>query len=331
MGKEVSATPKVRRRAPEKEKIREDLSRAWSQAVDNVKAQLACMSEEQQSEIGKYSDNVAFVAPICDIQRTAQRVINHKSVCAKKLVGYAFQARVNLEVPVYPLIEDAQDGCDVVKTHKEFRKVAKGQIFYLNVWEAAMFISQPEYGGRFTGRFTETEEVKEVLLAISKNASGIRPQLRAAHGTIKDNPMYYNKQLSSGRVVVSEGFEAFENLIKKPDAKKTKKAQAAVRRDILNSMSTAITLRLYLEGKLNDDEALSDAIADIKAHKHQVKEVRTEKALTEEEMGTPIDINDALDIKAALFPSEDTEVPELAGYMTSEDFEPIAKRGRKRK
>ena len=330
MSKEASVTPKVGSRAPKKALGKEDLNRAWKQAIDNAKAQLACMSDAQQSEIGKCSDNVAFVAPICDIQRTAPRVVNRKSVYEKKLVGYAFQARVNLEVPVYPLIEDAQDGCDVVKTHKEFRKVAKGQIFYLNVWEAAMFISQPEYGGRFTGRYTETEEVKEVLLAISKNASGIRPQLRAAHGAIKDNPMYFNKQLSTGRVVVSEGFEAFENLIKKPDAKKTKKAQAAVRRDILNTMSTAITLRLYLEGKL-DDEALSDAIESIKTPKPQVKEAHTEKVLTEEEMGTPIDINDALDIKEALFPSEDTKVPELAGYMTSEDFEPIAKRGRKRK
>lgn len=142
----------------------------------------AQMSEDQKAAEGSKSDKVAFVCALGDPNRKQARVENKTSVPSFVVVGYKFKVLEDMDVPFAPLKQGMKSILDVEPATT--KHVAAGTVVALNIVETAMFISQIEFAGKFSG------EGAEVYL--SAKASQDRPEPlpilnKQGAGSIKEN------------------------------------------------------------------------------------------------------------------------------------------------
>ena len=137
-------------------------------------------SADEKALEGSKSGAIAFVACLGDPNKPQPRRDGKEDVDSFVVVGYRFKAIEAVSVPKANLKSGFKSLMDV----EDMTEVAikKGQTFDLNIFEAGVLISRPEYSGRFTG------EDKEVSLTIkfSKTRKEPLPVLKLdGKGSIK--------------------------------------------------------------------------------------------------------------------------------------------------
>jgi hypothetical protein len=142
----------------------------------------AQMSEDQKAVEGSKSDKVAFVCALGDPNRKQARVENKTSVPSFVVVGYKFKVLEDMDVPFAPLKQGMKSILDVEPATT--KHVSAGTIVALNIVETAMFISQIEFAGKFSGEGIE--------VCLSAKASQDRPDPlpilnKQGTGSIKEN------------------------------------------------------------------------------------------------------------------------------------------------
>jgi len=140
------------------------------------------MTEEEKQLEGSKSDKVVFIAALGDPNRPQFRKENKKDIPSHLVVGYAFKALEDMEVPRADLQSNFKSFMQVGPITKE--KVKAGETFYLNVFETGALISETVYGGSFSG------EGVTVNLAVkfSQNREEPLPILnKAGKGSVKEN------------------------------------------------------------------------------------------------------------------------------------------------
>lgn len=142
----------------------------------------AQMSEDQKAVEGSKSDKVAFVCALGDPNRKQARVEGKDTIDSYVVVGYKFRVLEDMDVPFAPLKKGMKSILDVEPAAT--KHASAGSEVSLNIVETAMFISQIEYAGRFTGEGTE--------VYLSAKSSKDRPEPlpilnKQGQGSIKEN------------------------------------------------------------------------------------------------------------------------------------------------
>lgn len=139
-----------------------------------VRAQL---SEDEKSIECSKSDKVEFVAAIGDPSKDTSRVEKGQSIASHPVVGFQFKLLEDAEVPFSPIKVNGKGILDVEPV--QMRQHKAGEIISLNLSETARFMSQLQYGGRFTGganpvilTATVTQDRANEPLPVLKYASG---------------------------------------------------------------------------------------------------------------------------------------------------------------
>ena len=137
--------------------------------------------EEKQLE-GSKSDKVAFVAALGDPNKPQYRKEEKKDIPSYVVVGYAFKALEDMEIPRANLKRKFANFMDVEPMDTE--TVKAGETFYLNVFETGALISQTPYAGTFSGEGTAVT----LSLKHSQNRTEPLPVLnKQGKGSIKEN------------------------------------------------------------------------------------------------------------------------------------------------
>lgn len=186
-----------------------DAFKATGQAVR------AQMSEDQKALEGTKRGSVAFVACLGDPARKQSRKTKGEYEDSYRPVGYRFKVLEDMKVPHAPFAENCKDLLDV-QTPPQMVEVKAGEEINLNIVEAAMFISMPEFAGAFNG------EGKHVYIhaVCSQNRKDPYPALKTNEGSIKENMILIAEMEGQidgkgGTPKLKEGFESFAPLYKK--------------------------------------------------------------------------------------------------------------------
>lgn len=140
------------------------------------------MSDEEKQLEGSKSDKVAFIGALGDPNKPQFRKENKKDIPSHVVVGYAFKALEDMEVPRADIKSGFKSFMDVGPMSKE--QVKAGETFYLNVFETGALISETVYGGTFSGEGTT------VTLAVkfAQNREEPLPVLnKQGKGSVKEN------------------------------------------------------------------------------------------------------------------------------------------------
>lgn len=141
------------------------------------------MSEDERSAEGTKSDKVAFVCSLGDPNRKQSRVDKHTNVPSHVVVGYKFKVLEDMLVPKAPWKPGFTNSLDY-ENPVTMVEAKAGDIVQCTIPEMAMFISRPEFAGKFTG------EGKGVFLsaAASQNNPVPMPTLKLiGSGSVKES------------------------------------------------------------------------------------------------------------------------------------------------
>lgn len=135
------------------------------------------MTDEEKQLEGSKSDKVAFVAALGDPNKPSIRKEKKQDLPSHKVVGYAFKALEDMDVPRADLKSNFQSFMDVGEMTTEHVKA--GETFYLNIFETGALISESVYAGSFSGEGTtvtlgvkHSQNRKEPLPVLNKQGAG---------------------------------------------------------------------------------------------------------------------------------------------------------------
>jgi hypothetical protein len=190
---------------------------ATTQFKEEGKSVRSQMTDDERNIEGSKSDQVAFVCALGDPMRKQNRVEGHNTISSNVVVGYRFKLLADAKVPVAPIMQDWKQPTDydVASTTWEDRKA--GETVALNLVETAMFISQVEYAGSFTGEGTE------VILSAKRSADRPDPLpilMKRGNGSIKEGMEFIADKTTDangrGSAILKEEFKrSFGNYYKK--------------------------------------------------------------------------------------------------------------------
>lgn len=166
-----------------------------TEAFQNQGASIrANMSEDEKALEGSKSGTVEFIGCIGNPAKKQPRKTQGTYKESQQVVGYIFKMMEDTEIPVAPLKEDCKTIFDVQSPAKRVAKA--GEEVYMNIMEAAMFISRPEFGGEFKGNG------KTVFLSVvfAKTKDTPTPCLKrpTAEGSIKTNMIMCAEKVGAG-------------------------------------------------------------------------------------------------------------------------------------
>lgn len=126
---------------------------------DEVKAAAvgaqAPIEDVKDETLGSMSDKLEFVAALGDPSRDDVTPANLEKNIPKRtdptIVGYAFKALVDMEVPECGTGDDLKDNPMSYKDKDGVRSVKAGETFYLTRFETGMLLSRNEFNAKVTG------------------------------------------------------------------------------------------------------------------------------------------------------------------------------------
>lgn len=140
------------------------------------------MSDEEKQLEGSKSDKVVFVGALGDPNKPQFRKENNQDIPSYVVVGYAFKALEDMEVPRADIKSGFKNFMDVGAMSTE--TVKAGETFYLNVFETGALISKNIYAGTFSGEGTTVT----LAAKYAQNREEPLPVLnKVGKGSVKEN------------------------------------------------------------------------------------------------------------------------------------------------
>lgn len=135
------------------------------------------MSAEELQLEGSKSDKVKFVAALGNPNKPQFRKENNQDIPSYEVVGFAFKALEDMEVPRADLKSGFKNFMDVNPI--SMVQVKAGETFYLNIFETGALMAQEAYAGTFSGegevvrfnvKFAQNRE--DPLIVLNKDGKG---------------------------------------------------------------------------------------------------------------------------------------------------------------
>ncbi len=208
------------------------------------------MTTEQKALEGSKSDKIKFISCLGNPDKPQPRRDKKQDIPSVLVVGYRFKALEDVVVPKANLKEgfkslmDVEDMVDV--------QIKAGQEFDLNIFEAGVLISRPEYAGKFTG---EGESVS-LTLKFSESRPDPLPVLnKDTAGSIKISMIHVADMIADpanpkgkGIPKVKEEFaEKFGVLFTKKSAGKKSTSAGKKSGEVQKDLAAAFSA--YIKGK----------------------------------------------------------------------------------
>lgn len=173
------------------------------------------LSEEEKAAQGQKSNTIKFVNTIGHAGIKVTRSKGSESITSNKTIGYKLQnvGDAPIQVPVAPYKSSNVAEATLPPT---YRTVQPGETFVVNLVEAGILVSQPEYAGKFTGegieaRFSPKAQKDSMLPLVTFKVAG---------GSSKDNmELIGGDKDAEGNVILPEEFKgSFTEVFKKKRA-----------------------------------------------------------------------------------------------------------------
>lgn len=140
------------------------------------------MSDEEAQLEGSKSDKVVFIGALGDPDKPQTRKENNQDIPSFTVVGYAFKALEDMEIPRADIKVGFKSPMDVGAMTTE--TVKAGETFYLNIFETGALISKLVYAGTFSGEGVTVG----INVKFSQNREEPLPVLnKVGKGSVKEN------------------------------------------------------------------------------------------------------------------------------------------------
>lgn len=166
----------------------------------------AKMTEEEKQKEGSMSDALEFIIALGNPKVPQRKMQKGQEGSASQIIGYKFKALKPCKVAQVPLNPAPKNVNDVDMSKLVMVDVQAGQEVVMNSMEAAITISQPEFGGYFTGGGQQLC----LHVTISSQRAGLPlGVLKRVGGSLKDKVEDVAKKGDNGYVVFDQYKEKF--------------------------------------------------------------------------------------------------------------------------